>query len=178
MKKYFRFKAFERFLYLVTLFLGVFFFVIFFARFFVISPGRIDGPSMESTFIDEDLFLVNRFTYLFNEPKRYDIVQIVNPDEGKLIVKRIVGLPGEVVVIKRGQVYVGFSSSSAYILDEFNYLDEYTFTTVKGQKETEVFEIKKNEYFLLGDNRPRSIDSRYYGAVSRDKIIGKVVWPH
>lgn len=177
MKTLTRWQAFEKFLFNVAFIFGIFVFIILLFRFFLFSPGRVNGPSMEPNFLDEDLFFVNKVVYFFKTPERFDVVQIVDPESKKLIIKRVIGLPGEIVQIRRGQVYIGSMDSypnDFYVLDESEYLEDYVYTRVLGQKRAANFLVGDNQYFLLGDNRPRSGDSRVYGAVSRSHILGKV----
>ena len=170
-----RIKALERFLWYGANILGVFVFAILFSRFFLVSPGRIDGPSMEPTFVDEDLFFVNKFVYLVSPPERFDLVQILDPESTKLIVKRIIAMPGEEVQVKRGGVYIKYKEDGDFeVLDESDYLDIGTYTRLKAQNSVESYEVGEYEYFLLGDNRARSTDSRVYGNVHRSRVVGKV----
>lgn len=168
-------KALERFLWYATSILGIFVFAILFSRFFLVAPGRIDGPSMEHTFLDEDLFFVNKFVYLIKPPKRFDLVQILDPESTKLIVKRIIGMPGEEIEIKRGGVYIKCNGKEEFdLLDESSYLDMGTYTRIKAQHDVQNYEVGEFEYFLLGDNRERSTDSRVYSSVHRSRIVGRV----
>lgn len=173
-----RIHAIERFVWLIISTMGFFLFILLFTRFFIISPGTIDGPSMEPYFIDDEIIFVNKFSYLFHEPERFDVVQFIPPYEEKLIVKRIIGMPGEKVIIKRGKTYiipVGENEQDEYVLDESEYLDEYVYTKTKGQKGAVEFELGDHEYFLMGDNRGASTDSRAYGGVPRSYLVGAVM---
>lgn len=143
-------------------------------RFFVVSPGRVNGLSMDPTFKDEQLFFVNKFVYLFYEPKRYDVVQIIDPQTKKLIIKRVVGLPGESVIIKRGKVYIVSNNGIPEIELSESYLSPTIFTTLKAQNRPIKYFVSSGTYFVLGDNRGFSTDSRYYGPVRRENIVGKV----
>jgi len=138
-------------------------------KFFVVNTGVVNGVSMEPTFIDDDRFLVSKFTYLLKKPQRYDIVQVIDPASGKLLIKRIIGLPGEVVMMKRGKVFIGDDE-----LPE-PYLSQWVSTHVPEQKAPKQFTVGADEYFVLGDNRSHSTDSRFYGPVHRSRIVGAVV---
>lgn len=169
---------FERYLWLVIKTLGGFVIMILSVYFFIGSPGHIDGPSMEPTFFDGDQFFVNRITYFLEKPKRYDIIQFINKDKTGHVIKRIIGLPGEVVTIKQGKVFV---QSNREFLDRREvlplnevYLPETSFTQPYGAVSTTVYVVKPQQYFVLGDNRKESVDSRAYGLVPRTRIVGRV----
>lgn len=144
-------------------------------RVFIVSPGVVNGPSMEPNYKDDKVFLVNRFIYLLQIPKRQEVVQIIEPKQKKLIIKRIIGLPGDTVMIKRGKVFVQELGAKEYELDEHLYLDSSSYTEVPSGSDVRTFTLKPNEFFVLGDNRRASVDSRYYGPVPRSHIIGKVI---
>jgi signal peptidase I len=148
--------------------------LVVFWRAFVLEPGRVDGISMEPNFIDSELFLVNKFSPLFHEFIRGQVVQIYEPDTGYLIIKRVVALPGEQVTIKQNKVFVAGLDGKTMLVEE-KYLPENLATFSKtGQAETYP-KLGENEYFVLGDNRPYSSDSRFFGAVKRENIFGIVI---
>ncbi len=164
----------ERYFYYVFRFIIIFVLSILFFRFFVFTPGVVNGPSMEAAFIDEDVFYVNKYVYLFREPQRYEVVQFIEPEQEKLIIKRVVGLPGEVVSIRRGKVFVQKSlEDQPQELSEI-YLKPEEYTKVPGLSRGQRYLIPMHTYFLLGDNRQESVDSRVYGPVHRSDIVGKV----
>lgn len=170
-----RLHVFERYLARVlgTLVIGVVLFM--FVRFFFISPGRVNGPSMEPAFVDDQLFFVNKNIYLLRKPARFDVIQVIDPGSQKLILKRILGLPGEIVVIKRGKVFITPPDSTEAIeLDESAYLGSSVYTKVVGQQGAQRYLVGRDYYFVVGDNRPNSIDSRIYGPVHRSVIVGRV----
>ncbi|MFH1789968.1 MAG: signal peptidase I [bacterium] len=168
--------AFRNYLNLVLYVLALFLFTIIVIRFFVISPGKTNGPSMQPTFVDNDLFFVNKIVYLFTEPKRYDIVQIIDPEDQKLMLKRIIGMPGEVIIIKRGKVFVRvIGETQERQIIESDYLDSRVYTKLMGQNRPLTYVVGDGQYFLLGDNRPKSTDSRYYGPVLRTNITGRII---
>lgn len=173
MKKKLQFIYFQRYLGLVAYTVAVLVLTLLTIRFFFISPGRVNGRSMEPTFIDEKLFFVNKNVYLFASPKKFDVVQVIEPESEKLIIKRIIGVPGEHIVIKRGRVYIK-NQAQEIELDESAYLSSDVLTRVVGQAAPLEFTLKENEYFVIGDNRDFSIDSRHYGPVHRKVIVGKV----
>jgi len=144
------------------------FLIIFFIRGFIFEIGKINGMSMENNYFDEDIFIVNKYKLLFRKPKRGEVVQFVNLKDNKLIIKRIIGLPGETIDIKNGKIFIT-NNQTSFQLEE-PYLKKYSFTRAKNNKNN--FFIKDFEYFVLGDNRNHSTDSRDFGAVNRIDING------
>lgn len=148
-------------------------FFIFLIRFFVVEPGVTDGVSMRPTIRDNTFFLVEKMSSLFLSPKRYDIVQSLDPDDrSQLIIKRIVGLPGETVIFDQNKVFIQKKKGERQPLDE-RYLSPNSINTIPhgGKLATTVPE---DSYFILGDNRTNSRDSRFFGPVHRRLITGKI----
>lgn len=175
-KKYYRWQIFERYLGMVFLALATFTVIILTIKFFIISPGRVNGRSMEPNFTDENIFFVNRMYFLLHQPERFDVVQVIDPGLKILIIKRIIGLPGEIVTIKRGKVFIAKDLHSADIeLNESKYLAPSVYTTVPIQDKPIKYLVGDNQFFVLGDNRPHSTDSRVYGPVGREVIVGRVM---
>lgn len=150
--------------------------IVWFVLTFIAQNNQVKGTSMQPTVYANDTIIVNKFVYRFQDPVRGDIIVFPREENGKevYLIKRIIGLPGDVVDIKDGKVYVNDK-----VMEE-KYITVET-TTVDGQ---EVFPIvvPEDEYFVLGDNRPVSKDSRWLsiGTVHRDDIVGKAslrVWP-
>jgi signal peptidase I len=145
--------------------------VIFFAVHFMIQNFRIDGTSMEPNLHDGQYVIVNKTAYWFGRnPNRGDVIIFNAPDQPQYDrVKRVIGLPGDTVDVKPdGTVYV-----NGKLLDE-PYLPAHHSGT------SGVWTVPEGEYFVMGDNRSVSYDSREGGTVPRDKIIGKawlVIWP-
>ncbi len=124
---------------------------------FVVSPIKVNGTSMMTTLHDGDIMILNIIGYRFDEINRFDIVVV---DEGnEYLIKRVIGLPGEEIEYKDNQLYINGKKVKE------NY----------GSQVTEDFKVKvkKNSYFVLGDNRTNSLDSRHFGAFKKDRIIGK-----
>lgn len=137
---------------------------------FVGCRSRVDGSSMETTLSDGDNLWVDKLTYTFGDPDRFDVI-IFNYDEDTTYVKRIIGLPGETVRIDQsGNIYI-----NEKLLKE-NYGNETILPTNLGRANQPVV-LGDNEYFVLGDNRNNSSDSRWadVGNVNREDIIGKVI---
>jgi signal peptidase I len=145
-------------------------------RYFLIQPFYVKGASMEPSFYDHEYLIIDEISYRFNEPRRGDIVVFRYPsDPRQYFIKRIIGLPGEIVKVSGGKVALSSEADAeGSVLDETAYLGT-TFTS--GEKETK---LGAGEYFLMGDNRGASLDSRVFGGVPRSFIVGRVWfrgWP-
>jgi signal peptidase I len=143
-------------------------------RYFIFQPFFVQGMSMEPNFYDGDYLIVDEITYRFMNPQRGEVVVFKYPQRpSQRYIKRIVGLPEETISIKGGQISI-INKNGTRILDESEYLpDAYTNGEIK-------VSLSENEYFVLGDNRDFSSDSRRWGALSREFIVGKVylrAWP-
>ena len=143
-------------------------------RTFIIEPGIVDGRSMEPTFIDNDFFLVNKITLLLRTPHRGDIVQAEGVDHASVIIKRVIGLPGETVSLDHTGVNITEPNGKKFHLDE-PYLAKDTITTTTDDKPTVFTTVPSDSYFLMGDNRPMSVDSRVSGSFHRKSIYGLVI---
>ena len=169
--------------------------IIFLIQAFVIINARIPSASMENTIMTGERLFGNRLAYTFGEPERYDIVIFKYPDdESQLFIKRVIGLPGETIIITDGEVYaVGCYTDTSVVSDETLINDPMYFDdTIKiadsfikepmNTDESAVFRIPNDGYFMMGDNRNKSKDSRYWTNkfVTKDKILGKALlryWP-
>ncbi len=134
---------------------------------FIISHNEIPTGSMIATINEHDHILTNLLPYYYRDPIRGEIVVFRQGDENW--VKRVIGEPGDVVDIREGNVYINNQR-----LDETAYLASEGISEV-AHNAAMIFPYKlgDNDYFLMGDNRLHSLDSRYIGAISRDKIYGK-----
>ena len=138
---------------------------------FLYQPVKVEGTSMQPELVDQERIFVNKFVYHFEEIHRSDIVVFWYPkDPSKSFIKRVIGIPGDVVSIKNGRVYV-----NAQLLEERyvprSYQDLDSFPTMR---------VKEDHYYVLGDHRNASNDSRSWGLVPRKYIYGKAVfryWP-
>ncbi|MEK7203341.1 MAG: signal peptidase I [Patescibacteria group bacterium] len=147
-------------------------------RYFLIQPFYVKGASMEPNFYDHDYLIVDEIGYRLNSPQRGDIVVFKYPrNPQEYFIKRVIGLPGEKVQVKDGEVYI-FNQEhlSGVKLDE-----PYLANGVKTYGLDEgVVSLDNNEYYVLGDNRNFSKDSRSFGKVNKSFIIGRVLlrgWP-
>lgn len=144
------------------------FVVSFVIRTYVVQPFIIDGQSMEPNFHNNQFIMTAKASYHLHSPKRGDVIVFHSPyDYDVYFIKRIIGLPGETVEIKNGQVFI-----DSKVLDE-KYIPENFKTYLTSSSETLKETVGNDEYFVLGDNRDNSYDSRYWGLLSRDKIVGK-----
>ena len=135
---------------------------------FVIQPLDIVGKSMQPTLQNHEKVMVNKFIYDFKESKRFDIVVLYPKDDSKAkYIKRIIGLPGETIQIKNGETLI-----NGKILEE-----DKKYRKEKPRVDTKKYELDENEYFVMGDNRNHSTDSRsgLMGPIKRRNIVGKAV---
>jgi signal peptidase I len=145
-------------------------------RYFLIQPFYVKGASMEPNFYDKEYLIIDEISYRFHEPTRGDIIVFRYPnDPRQFFIKRVIGLPGESIQIGDGRVRVmDPATGEGGLLDETLYLGD---ALTAGAKEVT---LGAGEYYLLGDNRGSSLDSRTFGPVKRDFFIGKVWlrgWP-
>ncbi|MFC1621957.1 signal peptidase I [Patescibacteria group bacterium] len=143
-------------------------------------PENVQGASMEPTFYTGERILVEKVTKHFKEYETGEVVVLHPPHDPHIsYIKRVIGLPGDVVKIYDCQVYI-LRDGQKYVLDE-PYLMDDTCTSSNGQvKEGRSLKLRENEYLVLGDNRSRSVDSRIFGFISKEDIVGRVVfrfWP-
>ena len=146
-------------------------------RYFLVQPFYVQGASMEPNFSDKDYLIIDEISYRLNAPTRGDIVVFKYPNDPKQIfIKRIVGLPGEQVKVGGGKITISDDKEKdGFVLDESPYLSPYIYTS--GEKITT---LRADEYFVMGDNRNSSLDSRIFGPVDQKLIIGRVWlrgWP-
>lgn len=143
-------------------------------RTFLIEPGSVNGRSMENTFMDNQFFLVNKLALLFREPRRGDIVIVQEPNVEKIMIKRVIGLPGESITLTLQGVEIKDKQGHTTLLSE-PYLQKEITTRPPPGKSNQYLTIPPHTYFIMGDNRPMSIDSRSFGAIERKDIYGVVM---
>lgn len=130
----------------------------------------VDGASMEPTFSTSERVIVDRVTMLLGGPSRGDVVVLDSPRQDELLIKRVIGLPGETVTVQAGRVHI-----NGALLAEPYVLEFCTYPSCSG-----TWELGPDEYFVLGDNRSHSLDSHSFGPVQRSAIKGVArvrYWP-
>lgn len=145
-------------------------------RNFLVQPFLVSGSSMEPNFSSGDYLLIDELTYQLRTPQRGEAIVFHYPgDEGQYYIKRIIGLPGETIEIKGGQVTILNSQNpNGFVVNE-NYLPA-DFKTSGDEKVV----LPADQYFVLGDNRNYSFDSRSWGNLTKKEIVGLVrlrLWP-
>jgi signal peptidase I len=143
--------------------------LIFLVIHFVIQSYRVDGPSMQPGLMTDEYVLVNKVAYLFHAPERGDVIVFHYPlDTTRDFIKRIIGLPGDTITVDQTHVWVnGVLLTEPYISQAANTLGH-------------TWKVPLDDYFVMGDNRPVSDDSRDWGCVPKAYIVGKAVavyWP-
>ena len=138
----------------------------FVVRTFIFEPVRVDGSSMLNTLTDSDFMIATKFDYLLSDPERFDIVicDYPNTDDGMYRVKRVIGLPGETIELRAGELYV----DGEHVAQEFNMTENETYFGP--------LTVPEGCYFVMGDNRNNSKDSRspMVGPLKRSQIKGHV----
>ena len=146
--------------------------LVVFIRIFIFDPVKVDGPSMDTTLSNGQILILNKFTYKKNDIKRYDLV-VVKLDDKKII-KRVIGLPNEVIEVKNNKVYAnGIELDNSFASTK---TDDFQMAEIGLRK------IPGDSYLVMGDNREVSLDSRYpeVGTIKKENILGKTslrIWP-
>jgi len=151
--------------------------ILYFGISFAIQAVHVEGLSMFATLDNDDYLIANKIDYRLHAPQRGDIIILRPPTNNSTdFIKRIVALPGERLFLNGGHVYI-----NGHQLVEPYLADEWTQQTTAGMySEGTGAVIPPNEYFVMGDNRNRSQDSRFFGPIGRDRIDGKAwfrIWP-
>lgn len=146
-------------------------------RFFVFKPFVVKGASMEPNFHEKEYLIIDELTYRLSDPHRGDIIVLrTYTDDREYFLKRVIGLPGERVQIVNGRVRIyNKDHADGFYLNESNYLSPSVVTT----GDTDIT-LKSDEYFVMGDNRSASLDSRRIGPIKNKDVIGRVLlrgWP-
>lgn len=139
-------------------------------RYYIIQPFFVIGASMEPNFETGDYLIIDELSYLFRQPQRGEVIVFHFPlDARQYYIKRIIGLPGETLEIENGKIIIKNSNKkNGFILDENYQLGGYTYGMTK-------ITLKNDEYFVLGDNRSESSDSRRFGSVNKKFIVGRAL---
>src|SRR3989344_5458452 len=145
-------------------------------RYYLVQLFFVKGASMEQNFHDGDYLLIDEISYRFNEPSRGDVIVFRYPENpSQFYIKRIIGLPGETVEVKNNKVKIYNTEFERGFMPKEYYLSD-------GQETfgNNMTQLKDNEYFVMGDNRLQSSDSRRWGPVPKSNITGKAflrLWP-
>ena len=179
--------------------------VVLILRSFIAEPFQIPSSSMEPTLLVGDFILVNKFAYglrlpvtrtkiiNISEPERGDVMVFFPPNDKRYFIKRIIGLPGDLIEYKNKQLWVNGEAQSMVlaqqdidVLKRQLYVENLTgvehdvYQTVTRSAKPYQILVKADHYFMMGDNRDNSHDSRYWGTVPKDNIVGKAfaIWMH
>ena len=129
-------------------------------RTFIVTPAIVSGDSMDDTLKDGQLVILNKLIYRIDDIERFDIVVVKNKEDNDKIIKRVIGLPNETIEYIDNKLYI----NGNLVLTNFKAKDTANFKTI----------TKEGEYFVMGDNRPVSKDSRMLGNFTSKDIVGKV----
>ncbi len=150
--------------------------ILYFGISFAVQAVHVEGISMFATLDDQDYLIANKIDYRLHPPQRGDIIILRPPTNNSTdFIKRIIGLPGERILIRSGVVYI-----NGHRLDEPYLPEEWTTDANWPDNSSTGRLLGPDEYFVMGDNRNRSQDSRFFGPISRDRIDGKAwfrIWP-
>ena len=135
---------------------------------FIMTPHEVVGNSMHPTYKNGEMLMANKILYKIKKPARGDVI-IFKYSDTQDFIKRIIGLPGETVMLKDGKLYI-----NGNMLNESNYLSSSIYTN-GGEylKEGETITVPEGRFFVCGDNRPHSSDSRMFGPIDSNDIKGK-----
>jgi signal peptidase I len=150
--------------------------ILYFGISFVVQAVHVEGLSMWATLDNDDYLIANKIDYRLHAPERGDIVILRPPTNNSTdFIKRIIALPGEKLLIRSGAVYInGHHLVEPYIPDAWTFQNNWPTDGSDGEV------MPPNQYFVMGDNRNRSQDSRFFGPIGRDRIDGKAwfrIWP-
>lgn len=169
MKKFFY--VFSEFLQIIIISL----LIIIPIRYFVVQPFFVKGSSMEPSFHDRDYLIIDELTYHFRSPKRGEVIVFKYPhNPSQFYIKRVIGLPEERIVIEQNKIYIyNNEHPDGFLLNEDYISAAETYGNIEKT-------LGQDEYFVMGDNRLQSSDSRRWGGLDENFIVGKVlfrVWP-
>jgi signal peptidase I len=150
--------------------------ILYFGISFAVQAVHVEGLSMWATLDDNDYLIANKVDYRLHNPQRGDIIILRPPtDNSKDFIKRVIALPGERLLIRSGVVYInGRKLDEPYLPEAWIAFTDWPSNNSNGQV------MGANQYFVMGDNRNRSQDSRIFGPITRDRIDGRAwfrIWP-
>lgn len=143
--------------------------IVLLIRNFVFARVRVDGNSMNNTLHNDDIMILNIIKYKLNDPKRFEIVVFKYKDEP--LIKRVIGLPGDTVAYINGRLILNGKKISESYIDKNNNDTSDDFSEIT---------VPKGKYFVMGDNRDNSLDSRFIGLIDRSDILGNanfIIYP-
>lgn len=154
--------------------------VVVLIRSFIMTPAVVEGSSMDNTLNDGQVIIINKINYRISDPKRFQIVVVKNSEEDDKIIKRIIGLPGETIRYTISTQSDGTEKGILYIDD--NVVDEYFLSNEASSKTCNISNLicdgevtlGSDEYFVMGDNREVSKDSRMLGNFKKEELVGRV----
>lgn len=150
----------------------IFFLVIYLTMIFLVRPEVVSGRSMMPTLMDGDRGFTNIISNLLYDVERFDVVAVKEPNSKEQWVKRVIGLPKEHIAYRDGELYInGIKMEEPFLDETFILKSGYTKATFTTDMEEIV--LGEDEYFLVGDNRPESFDSRARGPFQRSDLIGR-----
>jgi signal peptidase I len=160
-------KTFKESLWELVRFIVIALIIVVPIRLFIIEPFVVSGSSMFPTFKNADYLIVDKLSYEIGNPKRNDVVIFRYPnDQTKFFIKRVIGLPGETIDIKGSEITItNKTHQEGFKLDE-PYVENKSTDQLH-------FELKDDEYYVMGDNRTASSDSRFWGPVKKRLLVGK-----
>lgn len=144
--------------------------LVFLIRTYVAQPFIVSGASMEPTFHTGEYLIVDQLSYKLNNPKRGDVIVFRYPMmPSKFFIKRIIGLPGEEIKVENNSIYIKEKVAEDFTKLEEDYVEIDKYTNIKKT-------LSNTEYFVMGDNRPASLDSRSWGPLDEKFIIGRALF--
>lgn len=152
-------------------------------RLFFANPFKVQGASMEPAFFDKEYLIIDEISYRLEDPKRGEVVVFRPPiDPSKFFIKRVIGLPGDTVELMNGVVKIyNEEHPTGWILDESEYIALEEFSAEDRAAMTmRPLTLAEDEYFVMGDNRIASYDSRNFGAIQESTVVGRAIvrgWP-
>lgn len=140
--------------------------IVILVKTYIVSPIQVNGRSMNDTLNDKDIMILNKLHYRFNDIKRFDIVVVKY--ENTYLIKRVIGLPGENIEYKDNKLYIDGKNIKEDYLDKDTYTSDFKLKDIIEEEK-----IPNNKYFVMGDNRQHSTDSRVLGVFDKKLIEGK-----